>query len=209
MQNDVRNKNYTFQSSKNIFFTSDTHFGHQNIIRYCDRPFESVDEMNKELIKRWNDTVKPNDIVFHLGDVAFGGSGLFEEIIPQLNGQKYWILGNHDYKNIRPAYRNYFVDVNPKMFISIDGQPIILNHEPLLCFGGQTDCRIWQLFGHVHTSHNASQGADFQLVSKMCTPSMYDVGVDFNDYKPIKYQDLKQKIDEQIRTNRNYIQCWM
>lgn len=208
MQNDVREKKYQFQSSKNIYFISDPHFGHANIIKYCNRPFNSVEEMNAKLIENWNNRVKPNDIIFILGDIAFGGAGVFEEIVPKLNGQKYLVLGNHDYKNVRERYREWFVDVAPKMFISIDGQPIILNHEPLLCFGGQMNNRTWHLFGHVHTSKNSSQGSDYERVKKMCSPSMYDVGADFNNFTPISFEEVRIKIERQILTNKNFIEMF-
>lgn len=114
MQKDVRDKNYMFSSEdQNIFFISDPHFGHANIIRYCDRPFKDVQEMNETLIKNWNDTVNPDDIIFILGDIAFGGAATFEEIVPKLNGRKYLVLGNHDYKNVRERYKEWFVDVKP------------------------------------------------------------------------------------------------
>ena len=207
MQNDVRNKEYLFQSTKNdIFFISDPHFGHQNILKYCNRPFKSTDEMNEFIINRWNLLVKEDDIVFILGDIAFGGAGLFDKIVPRLNGQKYLILGNHDYKNMREKYREYFVKVSTKMFISIDGQPIILNHEPLLCFGGQMDNRIWHLFGHVHTSHGTQQGSDYKRVKYLSTPTMYDVGVDFNEYIPVRYQIIKAHIEKQKKTGLNFIE---
>ena len=206
MQNEVRNKEYAFQSSKNIFFISDPHFGHQNILKYCDRPFKTTDEMNEFIVNRWNCLVKKDDIVFILGDIAFGGAGLFDQIMPKLNGQKYLILGNHDYKNMRDRYKDYFVKVATKMFISIDGQPIILNHEPLLCFGGQMNGRIWHLFGHVHTSHASHQGADYKRVKLMSTPTMYDVGVDFNYYMPVKYQTIKAQIEKQKKLGLNFIE---
>lgn len=77
------------------FFTSDTHFGHANIIRLCNRPFEDVNEMNEKLIENWNKVVPENGTVFHLGDFAFGGSGLWNKVLDQLNGQIYLIMGNH------------------------------------------------------------------------------------------------------------------
>lgn len=206
MQNDVRNKEYAFQSSKKIFFISDPHFGHKNILKYCDRPFEDVDHMNEFLINRWNSVVRENDIVFILGDIAFGGSGLFEQVMPKLNGKKYLILGNHDYKNMREHYKEYFVKIATKMFISIDGQPIILNHEPLLCFGGQLNNRIWHLFGHVHTSHANHQGGDYKRVKLMSTPTMYDVGVDYNWYEPIEFKYIKERIEKQIKEGLNFIE---
>ena len=79
-----------------IFFTSDHHFGHKNIIKFCNRPFESIDEMNEELISRWNAKVGPNDEVYHLGDFALCTTNEFTDIIGRLNGIIYLIGGNHD-----------------------------------------------------------------------------------------------------------------
>ena len=208
MQNDVRDKKCAFQSSKNIWFTSDLHFGHANIMKYEGRPFNNTDEMNKFIFNKWNALVKPDDIVFILGDILFGGSDLFERIFPKLNGKKYLIMGNHDYKNVRNRYREYFEDVQNKMFISIDGQPIILNHEPLMCFGGQLTNRVWHLFGHVHTNHTCCDGIDTKIVEKICTPNMYDVGVDWNNFAPIKWQEVRDKIKEQIAMNMNFIELY-
>lgn len=208
---EVRNKKFQFNSSEQkIFFTSDTHFGHANIIRFCNRPYRDVNHMNQELINNWNSVVDANDIVFHLGDFAFAGSEVFENVIKQLNGRIYWILGNHDYKNFRPHYQQYFEHIAPKMVISVDGQPIILNHEPLLCFGGQLNNRYWQLFGHVHTSHQdySKQGCDIERMTQMSTPTMYDVGVDYNHYTPISFEQLKERIDEQILRNESYLYWW-
>lgn len=72
---------------ENLFFTSDTHFYHESIIRFCNRPFETVEEMNETLIQNWNDTVPADGIVFHLGDFAFGGSKEWNGILDRLNGQ--------------------------------------------------------------------------------------------------------------------------
>ena len=78
------------------YFTSDTHFGHRNILEYEKeaRPFETVEEMNEQLIANWNDTVRPKDIVFHLGDFAFGAINV--PIADRLNGYKRLVMGNHD-----------------------------------------------------------------------------------------------------------------
>ena len=65
---------YNEEEAKHIFFTSDTHFDHKNILRFCNRPWETVEEMNQGLIDNWNSVVGPDDIVFHLGDVSFGGN---------------------------------------------------------------------------------------------------------------------------------------
>ncbi len=79
-----------------IYFVSDTHFNHKNIIDYCNRPFNSVDEMNNVLIQNWNATVSNNDIIYHLGDFALGRKDTIMEITSNLNGKKYLIRGNHD-----------------------------------------------------------------------------------------------------------------
>lgn len=78
----------------NIWVTSDTHFGHENIISYCDRPFSSVEEMDEKLIENWNSVVKPSDKVYHLGDVFFGGNPRLT--LGRLNGKKRLVVGNHD-----------------------------------------------------------------------------------------------------------------
>lgn len=181
------------------FFTSDTHFGHANIIKLCNRPFKDVEEMNEKLIENWNRVVSEGDTVFHLGDFAFGGSGLWNSVIPRLNGQIYLILGNHDRKNIRQGYMNKFVDVIPQMQIEIEGRSVYLNHYPFLCYGGsyrEQGNAVWQLFGHVHSGPTSS-GLDCDRLG-ILFPYQYDVGVDNNNYTPISWSEVKVKIQNQI-----------
>lgn len=80
----------------NEWFTSDTHFGHHNIIEYCKRPFASVEEMNRAMIERWNSVVGPADLVYHLGDFALGPKVLWEGYRNALNGRIMFFTGNHD-----------------------------------------------------------------------------------------------------------------
>lgn len=205
---EVRNKEYVFQTSKtkDFYFISDTHFNHKNIMRFCDRPFATLEEMEKQMIELWNNIVKEDELVFILGDVIFGGSEIYERILPQLNGRKWLILGNHDYINIKQGFKKYFEKILNKAFITIDGVPIILNHEPLLCFTGQDNCKRWQLFGHVHTTKYLKKSCDSKKLELLCTPSMYDVGADFNCYKPIGFKELKQIINEQKNNDLNFIE---
>src|SRR5580698_5527626 len=82
----------------NIFFTSDEHFGHQNIIKFCNRPFTSLDEMTETLIENHNKLVKKGDSVYHLGDMfwkTFGQENAIK-VLSRLNGQKFYIWGNHE-----------------------------------------------------------------------------------------------------------------
>ena len=80
----------------NIWLISDTHFGHENILKYSNRPFSSVEEMDETLIERWNSVVRAGDKVYHLGDVFFGPKENFQKIWTRLNGSKRLIVGNHD-----------------------------------------------------------------------------------------------------------------
>lgn len=83
-----------------IFFTSDTHFGHANIIQHCERPFASVEEMTEKLIENWNACVKAGDRVYHLGDFALKlNVSEIESIVRRLHGEKFLVWGNHDQKN--------------------------------------------------------------------------------------------------------------
>ena len=112
-------------NAEHTFFTSDTHFNHANIIRFCNRPFIDVAQMNETLIANWNKVVGEDDTVFHLGD--------------------FW--------NIRQGFIQRFEHVSMQMHIEIGKQKIYLCHYPFLCFeGGYKE--VWQLFGHVHTRKN-------------------------------------------------------
>lgn len=82
-------------SKQRVFFTSDLHFGHNNIMRFCNRPFKSIEEMDEALIQKWNSVVSKNDLVFDLGDFAFAPNWRWKEILGRLNGHHYLILGNH------------------------------------------------------------------------------------------------------------------
>ena len=89
--------NYKFNKDK-LFFTSDLHFYHKNIIDFCSRPFENIEHMNAMLIKNWNSVVQPDDDVIIAGDFMFSSNlEYLENILNQLNGTKWLVLGNHDY----------------------------------------------------------------------------------------------------------------
>ena len=181
----------------NVWFTSDTHFSHANIIKYGDRPFKDVTEMNEELIRRWNETVPEDGIVFHLGDFCLGGSKEWNDIMCRLHSKIYLILGNHDMKAFRQGYVGRFESVTQQMCIRVGGQSIILNHNPFLAYGGSYR-DVWQLFGHVHSGPRAHTGLDNPRLNYLL-PRQYDVGVDNNDYRPVSFYEVKAKIEEQVR----------
>lgn len=196
------NKPLKLDSSKQrIWFTSDTHFGHQNILKFCDRPWQTIEEHDEALMVNWNSVVGENDVVFHLGDFAFSHPKRWKEIISRLNGHIYLIVGNHD-ETRYPGHDVFemFADVSPQMYLKIDGKSVYLNHYPFLCYGGTyrrlEDC-VWQLYGHVHTKSIGRKGKDDERV-QMCFPYQYDVGVDNNNYKPISWEEVKEIIENQI-----------
>lgn len=114
------------------FFTADTHAYHLNIIKYCDRPFTTVEEMNSTMIERWNSVVKPEDTVYHLGDVVFGPGSLehLEEFVTSLNGHKVLITGNHDRQTVQWYKDHGFEYVYTGEFWKYKNSHILLSHRP-------------------------------------------------------------------------------
>ncbi|HUU23767.1 MAG TPA: phosphoesterase [Phycisphaerae bacterium] len=140
-----------------IFFVSDTHFGHANVIKYDGRPFGSVEEHDAELIRRWNVVVKPGDRVFHLGDFGWAKKASeISAIVAQLNGQKHLLLGNHDRDAVRKSEGWAWVKEYHELKVDLGGerrQKVVLSHYPLLVWnGGHHKPGSWMLHGHCHGS---------------------------------------------------------
>ncbi len=157
-----------------IFFTSDTHFSHANIIKYCNRPYSSVTEMNEMLIKNWNDVVTPQDTIYHLGDFAFDNDpGKF---LVRLNGQKFLIKGNHDKRPVQvlPGWQQ----VSDYKEIKVEGQTIILFHYAMRVWNKHGH-GSWSLFGHSHGS-----------LPDISTSMSIDIGVDSHGYHPVSFEKL-------------------
>lgn len=131
-----------------IWFTSDTHFDHKNIIGYCDRPFRDLDAMNRALIVNWNAVVNPDDLVYHLGDFAFASAGRVAEIAGQLNGRKVLVKGNHDSCSMAAYIRAGFEDVVDNADLLTFGYPVYLAHHPIPY--NLPEGFTHQLCGHVH-----------------------------------------------------------
>lgn len=192
----------TLDSNKmGIWFTSDTHFYHKNIIKFSNRPWNTVEEMNTALINNWNEVVKPNDIVFHLGDFAFASNGKWKELINKLNGNIYLIFGNHDESRNPGKYvLSLFKGVYNQLLIKIDDRKVYLNHYPFLCYAGTyigKDYNTIQLFGHVHSNKENTPGKDKDRL-KYLFPTQYDVGVDNNNYYPVSWKQVQEIINKQL-----------
>lgn len=133
---------------RKVWVTSDTHFCHKNILIYeaANRPFKDRDEMNEELIRRWNEKVGDDDVVFHLGDFSFGGRHRIEEIVKRLKGRKFLLLGNHDREQHFDWVGMGFERVFAAPFLF--DHKFIMSHEPLKEIPeGKVN-----VFGHVHGS---------------------------------------------------------
>lgn len=182
-----------------VFFTSDTHFFHKNIIKYCNRPFESVEEMNEALKVLWNEKCPPDSIIFHLGDVSLtAGPAELRSLLFELNGTIHLIKGNHEkdvLKNLEVSKRFTKIDDILEIYIEdeeIDykNQHIVLCHFPFYNGSWHSAHRgSWNLFGHVHGALT-----DNPLLGKC----QLDVGVDPNKFVPLSYQEVKEMI-----TNKN------
>ena len=184
-----------------LWFTSDTHFNHENILKFCNRPFKDITEHDQKLIENWNSVISPDDTVFHLGDFCFGNPQKVIEIRKQLNGHIYLIKGNHDDKNLQSSLYSLFEECLYQARILINKQTVYLNHFPFLCFAhGNVDLYknsySIQLFGHIHSGPN-STSEDISR-SNMLYPTQYDVGVDNNNYFPVSWEEIKTIINNQI-----------
>jgi len=171
------------------WFWADTHFGHANIMKYCGRPFQSVEEMDEILVARWNERVKAGDTIYFLGDFMFTKHRTDPEtMLQRLNGHKFLVIGNHDKKYTRKAtgwectYRLHD--------ITIDNQFIMLCHYPM--FSWDKSCHgSWMIHGHCHGTLQTSPtyaGVDFgSLLIK-------DVGVDVCPY-PLSFGEIRSEMN--------------
>lgn len=158
-----------------IHFTSDTHFFHENIIAFCNRPFKCAEHMNEELVDNWNKQVGPKDEVYHLGDVSFGRNDLTKQILDRLNGRIYLIQGNHDHGLAKQmAYRFEWV----KDYYELKWQKykFVLCHFPFAVWN-ESHRGSFHLHGHSH-------GTLKNLGRRM------DVGVDPMGYSPIRIETV-------------------
>jgi len=206
MGNDSKKYDFKIDDASNVYLTSDSHFFHFNIIGSCNRPFKDENEMNEVMINNWNSVVNKDSVVFHLGDFAWGGFNKWKEVRDRLNGRIVLIMGNHDRKNLTPtAEKELFDFVTQQMYLRIEGRPVYLNHYPFLCYSGiyrEPEDQVWALHGHIHLGPSSLGGKDIPRM-KYLYPTQYDVGVDMNNFTPISWKEVKEKIEYQVKNNVN------
>lgn len=142
-------------SSQN-FYIADTHFDHNNIIKFDNRPFFNQEDMNSTLIKNWNKVVHKNDNVFVLGDFCWSKEERWIELLSELKGVKYLIKGNHDLKQMSTKLKNLWADIKDYKEITDKNRKVILCHYPILCYKNSYKKDTYMLFGHVHNQTQES-----------------------------------------------------
>lgn len=160
----------------NTFFIGDTHFGHKNIIGYNRPEFDNIEHMNNTMIERWNAVVRPKDVVWHLGDVAFGKHNL--HYLAQLNGDLRLILGNHDTYPLE-EYQRYF----RKIFGCNQYKQCILTHMPI--HPNQFFRFKLNIHGHIHHKD----------VAMMMDKRYFNVCADHVNLTPVAWEDIKKCLD--------------
>ena len=194
-----------------VWFTSDPHFGHRNIISYCNRPYANVEEMNAKLIENFNSVVSNDDTAYILGDVSLGRNWV-RECVPQLNGRKILIKGNHDWchpcqakspgKLAKMEYEYLeagFAEIYETLMLQVGPELVQLHHMPFFD-PAESDLRYpqfrpvdnghWLIHGHVHNAWKTRR-------------KQINVGVDVWDYKPVAEDVLVQLIaDYLLSTSR-------
>jgi calcineurin-like phosphoesterase family protein len=157
------------------YVISDTHFNHENIIKYCNRPFKDANHMNEHIIEKWNEVVGLEDTVYHLGDVGFGTNEQLNKLVSRLNGTKILLMGNHDFKRGVNNWKEVgFTDVYKK---KIELDKYLLTHEPIL----DVPMGKINVFGHVHNK---------PLDDAFSTDNHFCVCCDVLEYRPIELDTI-------------------
>lgn len=167
-----------------IYFTADLHFYHDNIIRHTQRPFYTAEEMNKCLIKKWNEKITSEDTIYILGDFTMKGPEMASSILYSLKGKKYLIRGNHDNFLDRASFdKSLFVSIQDYMEITYLNYIFVLFHYPIIDWHGIRKGTI-MLHGHQHNQK------EYNLKNRQNGIWRYDVGVDANDMAPVSAQEI-------------------
>ena len=175
--------------TSNTWVISDSHFYHDRIIEYCNRPYANAVEMNEDMIAKWNAVVGKDDIVWHLGDFCFGCKEHIKEIVSRLNGRINLVLGNHDRHKMSFYYESGFHRVydHPVVISNF----FILSHEPLQ-WVKDGDVYI-NVYGHVHD----------QEMYRDFTSNSFCACVERIDYAPIKWTNMLEKMKSARKDSTN------
>jgi calcineurin-like phosphoesterase family protein len=179
----------------NIWFTSDLHLGHENIIKYCNRPFKNCEAMNRALITKWNQRVESDDVVYHLGDFCFkggveGGTNKAKYWEDQLNGKIIHIAGNHD-------SNNQVVSILRAAILEFGGKIILAQHVPPTMRLEVPDFCDFVLCGHVH-----EKWKHVWLPDTNDSVPVINIGVDQWKFMPVKLSEVMRYYQAIIKRNQ-------
>lgn len=169
-----------------IFYTSDLHLGNKNIIKYENRPWKTVEEMDAGLIYNWNQVVGRNDEVYVLGDFCFKGATKAIQYLQCLNGYIHLIHGNHDHFMSQETWRRYVAtedctfDDGWYKHMEDGEHELVLCHFPIMYWDGMDDRQSIHLYGHMHS----------RPTKQHPHPNAFNVGVDVNNYRPVTLEQL-------------------
>ena len=174
-----------------IWFTADLHLGHANIIKYCNRPFNNVREMDNEIIKNFQTILKSGDTLFILGDLTWDENiaRRFFTTFPDI--KIHLILGNHDLEKIAEYYCK---SINKLATFNINNQTIVMCHFPMLTWDGSFG-GSWLLYGHEH-------GRVQHFIEKTGILA-FDVGVDTNHFMPVSFENLSKYMNSMKRIHKD------
>ena len=176
-----------------IWFTADYHLSHKNIIKYCNRPFKNVEEMNSQIIYNLEKSVKTGDILYYLGDLTFKTEVALEFFEKFTDIEIHFIIGNHDHTNVIKLAEMYCDSISRLKEIQIENQSMTLCHYAMRVWN-KSNYNAWQLHGHSH-------GKLFSIGLQ------YDVSVDNNNFYPISYHELIAIMNvKKNNVNCNYLQ---
>ncbi|TFG17201.1 MAG: hypothetical protein EU531_03985 [Promethearchaeota archaeon] len=172
------------------WFTADFHLSHKNIIKYCNRPFKDVEQMDTVILTNLENSLESGDILYYLGDLTFKEE-IAKEFFERFNDLKiYYIIGNHDNPKVLKIAKQNCVSISNLMDIEIEGLFITLCHYAMRVWN-KSHFNAWQLYGHSHGT--------LDPIGKQ-----YDVGVDNNMFRPISITQLIRIMTE-LPNNLNYI----
>ena len=167
------------------YFIADTHFGHQNIIRFCDRPFPDAETMDRALIANWNERVNDDDRVYILGDLLYRCLDPIG-ILSQLKGRKHLLVGNHDHSWLNaPGARDFFASIADYAQVNDGAHVLIMSHYPMLSYYHEHRSNVFMIHGHIHND----TGIDYwpALVER---ERVLNAGADINGFRPVTFVEL-------------------
>lgn len=170
---------------RDIWFTSDWHIGHANIIKFCNRPFSNISEMNEAIIENHNALVKPKDVVYHHGDLFFKiGYKNISYFMSKFNGVFHVIKGNHDKESVLKRLKDdgLIESFQHVLGLSVDKKYIWMSHYPHRSWN-RSFHGSWHTFGHCHGTLEP-----YKL--------SFDVGVDCWDFKPLHFDEVDKRMKQ-------------